>query len=235
MLLLALLATPTTAVSVNTSTPCVPASCRNLTISYPFCLAGTHRPYCGYKAFQVTCEERKVYLKNSYWTYQILDISYENSSFVVTNVNLQEGGYCGLNLIGNAPSDLGAGPFKVSDKNRELFFVSDCQGQARQLHPSWPPVNCAAYDMPNSFAWLAGNYSPDDNPKRLPGNCTVASFMPVLGYQGAVAADYDRLMKRGWVSPRAQLHGRGLRAVRAERWPVLGRCRRGRIGALLSS
>jgi len=43
------------------------------------------------------------------------------------------------------------------------------------------------------------DYNPDDNPKQLPGNCTVASFMPVLGYQGAVAADYDRLMKGGFL------------------------------------
>jgi len=55
------------------------------------------------------------------------------------------------------------------------------------------------YDLPNSFAWFAGNYSPDDNPKQLPGNCTVASFMTVLGYQGAVAADYDLLMKGGFL------------------------------------
>jgi hypothetical protein len=154
---------------VNTSTvPCAPAPCGNLNISYPFWLAGTHQPFCGYKAFQVTCEERKkVYLKNSYWTYQVLDISYENSSFVVTNVNLPEDdSYCDLStFIGNASSDLSAAPFKISSKNQELFFLSECQGQAS----SWAPVNCAANNTPDSFAWLAGNYSPDDNPKQLPG------------------------------------------------------------------
>jgi hypothetical protein len=81
--------------------------------------------------------------------YQVLDISYENSSFVVTNVNVQE--YCDLTLAGNASSDLGVGPFKISNRNRELFFLSDCQGQARQLPPPWAPVNCAAYDSPSSF------------------------------------------------------------------------------------
>jgi hypothetical protein len=138
-----------------------------------------------------------VYLKNSYWTYQVLDISYENSSFVVTNVNLPEDdSYCDLStFIGNASSDLSAAPFKISSKNQELFFLSECQGQAS----SWAPVNCAANNTPDSFAWLAGNYSPDDNPKQLPGNCTVASLMPVLGYQGAVAADYDRLIKGGFL------------------------------------
>ena len=53
--------------------------------------------------------------------------------------------------------------------------------------------------------------------------------MPVLGYQGAVAADYDRLMKGGFLLERSY-NGRGLRAVRAERRPVLGRCRQGRPG-----
>jgi hypothetical protein len=202
MLLLALLAIlPTTAAAaLNTSTvPCAPAPCGNLTIAYPFWLAGTHQPYCGYKAFQVACEDHEVYLKSSYWMYQVLDISYENSSFVVTNVNVQE--YCDLALAGNASSsDLqgAAGAFKISSRNRGLFFLSDCQGQARQLPPPWAPVNCAAYDSPSSFAWLAGSYRPDDILKPLPGNCSV-SLMPVLGYLGAVAADYDRLMKGGFL------------------------------------
>jgi hypothetical protein len=66
------------------------------------------------------------------------------------------------------------------------------------MPPSWAPVSCHDDDSTSSFALLAGKYSPDDIQKPLPGNCTVA-LMPVLGYQGAVAADYDRLMKRGFL------------------------------------
>jgi hypothetical protein len=69
----------------------VPALCGNLTISYPFWLAGRHRPECGYRPFEVACDKGNVSLKNSYWRYQILDIFYENSSFIVTNVDLSYG------------------------------------------------------------------------------------------------------------------------------------------------
>ena len=67
MLLLALLANPTTAVAMNTLTPCAPAPCGDLTIAYPFWLAGTHRPECGYRPFEVACDKGSVSLKNSYW------------------------------------------------------------------------------------------------------------------------------------------------------------------------
>ena len=79
---------------------------------------------------------------------------------------------------------MGRKPFKISNKNEELFFLRDCQGQART----------------SSFVWLAGKYKPDNILKPLPGNCTVSSLMPVLGYQREVAADYDRLMKGGFIS-----------------------------------
>jgi hypothetical protein len=213
MLLLALLlaSLPTTAAAAAVKmsmVPCAPAQCGNLSIYYPFWLTGTHQRHCGYKAFQVTCEERKVYLKNSYWVYQVLDISYENSSFVVTNVNLQkDGSFCNLNLVSNASSDLSAAPFRISSRNLELFFLSGCPGQARQRQPSppssWAQMNCSDYDngsAAKSFAWLAGKYRPDDtlNPP-LPLNCTVSKLMPVLGYQGAGPADYDRLMNLGFL------------------------------------
>jgi hypothetical protein len=102
---------------------------------------------------------------------------------------------CDVDKFVNASSDLGIGPFKISNKNEELFFLSDCQGQARQLPPSWARLSCANHT--DSFVWLAGKYSPDDIQKPLPGNCSV-TLMPVLGYQGAVAAYYNRLIRVGF-------------------------------------
>jgi hypothetical protein len=65
-------------------------------------------------------------------------------------------------------------------------------------------MNCSDYGdgsaAAKSFAWLAGKYRPDDTLKPpLPLNCTVSSLMPVLGYQGAGPADYDRLMNLGFL------------------------------------
>jgi len=61
LLLLALLATPPAVAAVNMSTvPCASALCENLTIAYPFWLAGTHPPECGYRAFVVACDKGNV-------------------------------------------------------------------------------------------------------------------------------------------------------------------------------
>ena len=37
---------------------------------------------------------------------------------------------------------MGRKPFKISNKNEELFFLRDCQGQARQLRLSWVRLSC---------------------------------------------------------------------------------------------
>ncbi|XP_062193945.1 LEAF RUST 10 DISEASE-RESISTANCE LOCUS RECEPTOR-LIKE PROTEIN KINASE-like 1.2 isoform X4 [Phragmites australis] len=197
LLLLALLASPTTAVALNTAPSCAPASCGGLAIAYPFWLAGTHRAECGYRAFQVSCDNMgNASLKNSLWTYRILDIFYGNSSFRVTNVELSDG-TCNVEMVVNASSDLGLAPFKINPQNQELFFLYNCTWQASKLPLSWAPVSCTNYSS-NSFAWLAGMYRSDDILMPLPGNCTV-SVMPVLGYEGARGADYQRLMKGGFL------------------------------------
>lgn len=201
LLLLTLLATvpPTTALARNTTEPCAPAACGGLTISYPFWLADTHPPECGYQAFQVACDkQRNASLSNSMWAYHILDIFYENCSFRVANSQLLDG-TCEIELNINATSDLGLAPFKISESNQELFFLYNCQKQARQLPRSWAPVNCTS-DATNSFAWLAGKYGSDAISTLLPGNyCTVSSMMPVMGYHGATGADYQRLVKGGFL------------------------------------
>ncbi|TVU22028.1 hypothetical protein EJB05_31704, partial [Eragrostis curvula] len=46
--------------------------------------------------------------------------------------------------------------------------------------------------------WEVVRYRPDANLTALPWNCTV-SVIPVLGYEGATEADYQRLMKRGFL------------------------------------
>ncbi|XP_062192515.1 LEAF RUST 10 DISEASE-RESISTANCE LOCUS RECEPTOR-LIKE PROTEIN KINASE-like 1.2 [Phragmites australis] len=198
ILLLTVLANPITGVALNTAkaTHCAPALCGRLTIAYPFWLAGTHPPECGYQAFQVACAEGNASLENSLWTYQILDIFYKNSSFRVTNVDLLDG-TCDVENFVNASSDLGLAPFKISPKNHELFFLYDCNQQARRQPRSWAPVSCADYSS-NSFAWLAGQYRPEGTWTPLPGNCTV-SMMPVLAYEFATGADYERLMKGGFL------------------------------------
>ncbi|XP_015697565.1 LEAF RUST 10 DISEASE-RESISTANCE LOCUS RECEPTOR-LIKE PROTEIN KINASE-like 1.2 isoform X1 [Oryza brachyantha] len=197
MVLLTLPAATVDAGNTTASPFCEPAKCGNLTIGYPFWLTGKHPPECGYRAFQVTCDHGKSSLKNGLWTYQIQHIFYHNSSFMVTNKELSEG-RCDIESFVNASSDLGLTPFKISPVNRELFFLFNCT-QTRQIPRSWASVRCADNETHTQFAWLAGDqYKPDDSLGPLPGNCTV-SRMPVLGYGGATARDYARLIKGGFL------------------------------------
>jgi len=193
LLPLLLLASPTPAVAaLNTPTPCAPASCGKLTVAYPFWLDGTHPPECGYKAFQVTCDKQagNLSLANSYWRYQLQDIFYENSSFTAD----LSGAPCDLQNFINPTSDLGLSPFNISSKNQELFFLYDCHRQERQLPRSWAPVSCGN-NSPNSFALLGKG--PGGIAMPPPMNYCAVSMIPVLGYEGATGADYQRLLQGG--------------------------------------
>nr|BAJ85917.1 predicted protein [Hordeum vulgare subsp. vulgare] len=192
----------TTTAPPSSPSSCEPATCGGLRIAYPFWLGGTHPPECGYRAFQVGCDrDGTASLKNSIWRYQILEISYENSTFRVANWDLSDG-TCDIEVHVNASSDLGLAPFSISPTNQELFFLYNCTDlHARPAPPTWAPVNCTKgsnVSTFNSFALLAGAYKPDDKWGAVPGNCTV-SMMPVLGYPGATGKDYWRLMKGGFL------------------------------------
>ncbi|KAL5229011.1 hypothetical protein ABZP36_017276 [Zizania latifolia] len=199
MLLLTLLIAASSAadaINTTTSSSCEPAKCGNLTIGYPFWLAGTHPPECGYRVFQVSCHQGKASLKNGFWRYQIMSIFYETSSFKVMNAKLLEGS-CIVESIFNTSSDLSFEPFNICSRNQELFFLYNCKQSRLQLPSSWASISCANNHTSDSYAWLAGQYKPDDALKPLPGNCTV-SMMPVLGYAGAMAKGYERLIKSGF-------------------------------------
>ncbi|XBI24084.1 hypothetical protein VPH35_049214 [Triticum aestivum] len=199
LLLTAVLATD--AINTTAPTSCDPAACGALRIAYPFWLAGTHLPQCGYRAFQVSCDGNgTASLKNSLWTYQIREINYgdDNGTFRITNAQLADG-TCDIELRVNASSDLGLAPFTISAANRQLFYLYNCTDQqARPPPPTWAHVNCANGPLNDSFAFLADRYMPEDKWGAVPGNCTV-STMPVLGYPGAAGKDYRRLMKEGFL------------------------------------
>ncbi|CAO2204761.1 unnamed protein product [Urochloa humidicola] len=201
-LLLALLTTA--AVAVNTSIPCVPALCGNISISYPFWLTGTHPPECGYKAFQITCDKQQgnVSLANSFMKYRILDIFYPNNSFRVINAGVMSSNdTCDFDKYFNVTSDLGLSPFKISPKNQELFLFYDCDLRESQTPRSWTRLPCPKTPYGNSsvFALLGKEYMSGGIGIPPPMNCN-ESMIPVLGYgEGATGADFHRLMNHGFL------------------------------------
>eukprot|EP00267_Zea_mays_P046115 XP_020398461.1 LEAF RUST 10 DISEASE-RESISTANCE LOCUS RECEPTOR-LIKE PROTEIN KINASE-like 2.3 isoform X1 [Zea mays] len=189
--------TTTTGGAPNTAAPCAPAWCGDLAISYPFWLAGTHPPKCGYdQGFEVTCDKAKAYLKNSTCTYQIQSIFYAMNLLRVAIVGLLslDDGTCNVDKFVNA-SFVPSPAFEIEpQQNQELFFVYDCNLRAPQLPRSWTPLRCGNN---GSFTWLSGQYRPEDSSMALPGNCNVA-MIPVVAYEGATAADYQRLVEGGF-------------------------------------
>lgn len=187
----------TTGGAPNTAAPCAPAWCGDLAISYPFWLAGTHPPKCGYdQGFEVTCDKAKAYLKNSTCTYQIQSIFYAMNLLRVAIVGLLslDDGTCNVDKFVNA-SFVPSPAFEIEpQQNQELFFVYDCNLRAPQLPRSWTPLRCGNN---GSFTWLSGQYRPEDSSMALPGNCNVA-MIPVVAYEGATAADYQRLVEGGF-------------------------------------
>ncbi|RLM93652.1 putative receptor-like protein kinase [Panicum miliaceum] len=148
---------------------------------------------CGYKAFQVICDSQgNVPPANSFWRNQILDIFYPSNSFRAINIDLMFNDTCDLDTFFNASSDLGLSPFSISSKNQELFFLYSCDLGRRRVPPSWTRVVCST----PVFALLGKEYAPGGTGMPPPMNCSV-SMIPVLGYEGATGADYQRLLKGG--------------------------------------
>nr|CAB3476357.1 unnamed protein product [Digitaria exilis] len=79
------LAAATTNGNGANNTSCSPARCGDLNITYPFSLSGVQPLYCGFPAFDLTCNDSRAYLTRTYREklYHVEDISYANQSLVV--------------------------------------------------------------------------------------------------------------------------------------------------------
>ncbi|KAL6847868.1 hypothetical protein ACP4OV_021996 [Aristida adscensionis] len=180
---------------------CEPATCGNVTISYPFWLGGgnqTSSP-CGYPAFQVWCDRRGggggvASLRGS--AIHVRGIDYGNSSFLAYHTRVVGGDVCRTDF--NMSSSLALTPFTVSPQNRALCFLYNCSGAA-------PPRGLVSAACPGGevFAYLGGSYYWDSPPAIAAGRCTYTYF-PVLGSEaaaaaGMTAANSSRLLRDGFV------------------------------------
>lgn len=172
----------------NSTTGCEPKSCGNLTnISYPFWLSGHQPSFCGDLAFELNCSNNAPILVNSYaGMLQVLAINYENNSFQVLNPLVH--GFCPIlayNLFLN-PTKY----FKVSEENRELFFLHNCKVPPSNYSER---MNCTPG---GTFAYLGGHYGNSSLPASSSG-CNVTTA-PVL-IKGEEEKDYFGLMSKGYL------------------------------------
>ncbi|CAM0879008.1 unnamed protein product [Alopecurus aequalis] len=197
-LLVSLLLRPATA----SNTSCAPELCGNLTIGYPFSLAGMQPLYCGYPPFDLTCDTNattprrraQAYLSNTFreHLFRVNEIFYTNNSMVLAFAG--QGG-CPVPKF-NVTASLALFPFNISGTNRRLVFFHGCAVPSEfQLPRACGNRTIGAYI---SGRWDEGDTAP---PSGVSTNCTSAGSMPVRGGRGMEAArlHYEQLIADGFL------------------------------------
>jgi len=185
------------------NTSCAPATCGNLSITYPFSLSGVQPLYCGFPAFELTCaaDAGRAYLTRTFRDrlYRVLSIYYESNSFVMA-VDV-DSSYVGDERCHipdfNVSSGLSLLPVNVSAAaNTNLTFVYNCT----------LPRNASVLLQPACARPTMGAYVPDGEgkaPPEVPRNCSSVS-VPVQrsSFRNASeepAHEYRRLIDEGFV------------------------------------
>lgn len=176
---------------------CPPATCGNLTITYPFWLGSQNQSSCGPPSFRLTCNDRASgpFLRNSY--IKVLGFDYGRRSLVAVHALLAADAAC--TVMFNVSSAFAiTDRFSISQSNRELYVLSRCR---ERLPPpdAVPVTNCRA-NSSGMYAYLGGSYGTGQTPVNN-GGCELSVFL-VLGSSNAAdmtAANYRQLIAGGFL------------------------------------
>ncbi|XP_047057824.1 LEAF RUST 10 DISEASE-RESISTANCE LOCUS RECEPTOR-LIKE PROTEIN KINASE-like 1.2 [Lolium rigidum] len=216
LLLLPLASLPRPATSGGGNASCAQATCGNLTIGYPFSLAGAQPLYCGYPPFDLTCDtgpgRAQAYLSNTFRErlFRVADIFYTNNSMVAA---FASHGGCRIPDF-NVSASLALFPFSISGTNKKLVFFYGCAVPA-ELRLSRP---CSNRTM---GAYISGLWDGSDEGGTLPPgvsrNCMSVS-VPVREGMEPTRLHYQRLIDDGFLLelPRPLGDCDGCRRVRGE-------------------
>ncbi|KAI4966842.1 hypothetical protein ZWY2020_035820 [Hordeum vulgare] len=132
----------TAASTTGSNESCTPKSCGGLTIRYPFSLSGAQPLYCGYPAFDLTCEAgtSRAYLSNTFreHLFRVDNISYPDNTMMAA-VQTPFAGDTGCPVPDfNVSASLALFLFNISATNKRLVFFltapcplsSGCRGSA---------------------------------------------------------------------------------------------------------
>ncbi|KAI5004432.1 hypothetical protein ZWY2020_031675 [Hordeum vulgare] len=179
---------------------CTPRSCGDLTIRYPFSLAGAQPFYCGYPPFDLTCDTSTghagAYLRNTFRErlFRINDISYENNSMVAAVQTSFVGDRACPVPDFNVSASLALFPFNISVANKRLVFFYNCT-VPREFSL---PRRCANHSM---GAYISGSWDDGEGgtpPQGVPRNCSSVS-VPVHRGMARPHEHYERLIRDGFL------------------------------------
>ncbi|CAL4951356.1 unnamed protein product [Urochloa decumbens] len=192
------------------ATSCAPRACGNLTIAYPFWLPDDQpstsssspspaaAPPCGPSAFQVNCSGGVASLALSFrGAYKILRISYTNRTLVVSNDNVQtDAAGCPAPRI-DVSASLSLAPFSASAANAQLLFLFNCTAATGGAGGGFVNVTCPGEQ---AVVRLDARYN-TSAARAVAGSCgySVVPVLPVVGFPGASARDYPKLLRGGYM------------------------------------
>ncbi|KAK1660662.1 hypothetical protein QYE76_048821 [Lolium multiflorum] len=199
-LLLLPLASVLRSASGGGNTSCTEESCGDLTIRFPFSLAGVQPLYCGYPPFDLTCDaglgRAQAYLSNTFRErlFRVANISYTNNSMVAAFAG---NGGCPVPDF-NVSGSLTFLPFTISGTNKKLVFFYDCHVPP-QLRLSLPQL-CGNRTVGAYISGLWDGSEGDTLPRGVPANCSSVS-VPVRdgGMETASLLYYELLMAGGFL------------------------------------
>jgi hypothetical protein len=188
--------------SSSSNTSCTPESCRNLTIRYPFSLAGAQPLYCGYPVLDLTCDAggpgpTRAYLSNTFRdrVFRVADMFYANYSMVASVQTAFDGDRgCPVPDF-NVTAGLALFPLAISAANKRLVFFYDCA-----VPPEFQlPRRCGNRTMGAYISGLwDGGSERDKLPPGVQTNCTSVS-LPVREGTEPARLHYERLISDGFL------------------------------------
>ncbi|CAO2198880.1 unnamed protein product [Urochloa humidicola] len=194
-----------TAPAAAAATSCTPRACGNLTIAYPFWLpdqqasvSPSPQPPCGPAAFQVSCTGGVASLAQSFLgAYKILRISYANRTVVIANANVQtDAAGCPAPRI-DVSASLSLAPFTASAANAQLIFLFNCTGTGGGASPAAAGFVNVTCPGEQAVVRLDPRYN-TSAARAIAGGCTY-SVVPVVGFTGAIAGEYPKLLRGGYM------------------------------------
>ncbi|WJX15098.1 hypothetical protein P8452_05283 [Trifolium repens] len=182
-------------------TACVPKTCGNQIIRYPFYIKGIQQPLCGYPGFGISCDNNLGFpilnLTNTF--YIINEIFYQNQSLRVSNVdfsrsNVNKGCFSPTQNL-TFPINM----FNVGQNQTQviLFFGCDSTKLPRTLQRNI--IGCSAENKTSSVVALYGD---DKNRSFVSKNCRgdVVSAMVENGVKGEIEESLKNGFRLKWIA-----------------------------------
>ena len=168
---------------------CVPKTCGNQSIRFPFRIHGEQEPYCGYPGYELTCQNDHPVLHIPDNNYMVHKIFYHNQSL---RISVSDPSNVCFPPIRNL--SLAEGKFEIVSKVTNLFLLSNCSELPREFLKY--RIDCGSEN--GSLSDLAV-FENDGILDHALESCKKRVLAPVELYGNDGIGDYLDVLRRGFV------------------------------------